>query len=553
MRLLAILLPLTIALGLIPDTVRAAPAASPGVSGQQLQQLMESEFLFQSGQFRGAFAYYQGLPETAWDAAQWLRAGQLAEVLGEQQWFEHQKLSKEAAADPGESIQARRLAWALETGRISEAVDAWRKLMEAGESGLLASRQVLFEPSGQGRKALQPVLAEYASAQKLKPPEALELYRVSLSLQDSALQASLLKRVPDGGLEAQLAALYQACVVSKDVTCGKALSDLSPQDLEQWQRRDIWLLSQQHATPVQQMRWLASLPQDASTYYQRIVQLSTNPEPENGRALMAEMEKDPGLTEYQRASLQGSLSELLKDWPSAAINYQSALATGLPSQIGIRLAIVYFRQSREAEALVQIAKVKNDLSLSEEIRRDAALTEIQFHEYKQSDRNNPDMIDSLYRTALVAWPNAQQLRYRLAMRLFQRGQTQQAMLELQRLLAIAPANADALNAYGYTLAKELDKPRQAFKAVQQAYYLAPEQSEILDSYGYVLHRLGRHQEALPPLRKAWNITPTAVTAGHLAQVFYALGDKVSAQEYVERGLRLDAKEADLLRLQDRLR
>ena len=181
------------------------------------------------------------------------------------------------------------------------------------------------------------------------------------------------------------------------------------------------------------------------------------------------------------------------------------------------------------------------------------MTEIQLHEFMQFDRKDPGIIDGLYQAALLAWPNAQQMRYRLAMRWFQQGKTEQAMNALERLLAIAPANPDALNAYGYTLAKELDKPRQAFKPLQQAYYLAPEQSEILDSYGYVLHRMGRHQEALPPLQKAWKMTPSAVTASHLAHVFFALGDKASAKTYVELGLRLDAKEADLLQLQDRLR
>ena len=553
MRLLAILHTLLLTTCLIPGLVRAAPAIAEGASGQPLQQLMESEFLFQSGRFKSAFSYYRSLPESNWDAQQWLRAGQLADALGEQLWFNRQQPSAGAANDPDEAFQARRFAWALENERTADAVAAWQMLLRQGEPGLLASRAVLNQSQRSAQGSIQAALAAYALAEKLTPQEALELYRVSLSVQDSAVQSVLRNRVSGTGLEAQLAKLYEACTVSAALACGSAFSELHPEDMEQWQRRDVWLLSLQHATAAQQMRWLASLPQDASTYYQRIVQLSSSPDAEKSRALMAEMGKDRQLTEYQSASLQGSLAELMKDWPAASTNYQSALAAGLPSQIGIRLAVVYFRQGREDEALTQIVRVKNDVKLSEEIRRDAALTEIQFHEFRQSDKTDPAVIDNLYQAALNAWPNAQQLRYRLAMRLFQQGKVPAAMAELRHLLAVAPAYADALNAYGYTLAKELDKPRQAFEPIRQAYYLAPERSEILDSYGYVLHRLGRHREALPPLRKAWEKTPTAVTAGHLAQVFYALGDRVSALQYVELGLRLDAKEADLLLLQDRLR
>jgi uncharacterized protein HemY len=103
------------------------------------------------------------------------------------------------------------------------------------------------------------------------------------------------------------------------------------------------------------------------------------------------------------------------------------------------------------------------------------------------------------------------------------------------------------------LAKALNKPRAAYKPIAQAYLLAPEQPEILDSYGYVLFRLGRDKEALTHLEKAWRLTPSAVTAGHLGHVFLRLGDRQQAHDYLEKGLQLDASEVELLALQERLR
>ena len=171
----------------------------------------------------------------------------------------------------------------------------------------------------------------------------------------------------------------------------------------------------------------------------------------------------------------------------------------------------------------------------------------------RSDDKDADTLNAVYRRGLGYWPHAKPLRYQYAMRLFGQGRVDAAMVELQTILRSAPADADALNAYGFTLAKELDRPRAAFKPITQAFLLAPEQPEILDSYGYVLYRLGRHQEALAPLQKAWQLTPSAVTAGHLGQVFLRLGNRQQANDYLEKGLKLDASEAELLALQEQLR
>ena len=46
--------------------------------------------------------------------------------------------------------------------------------------------------------------------------------------------------------------------------------------------------------------------------------------------------------------------------------------------------------------------------------------------------------------------------------------------------------------------------------------------------------------------------PSAVTAGHLAQVFWQLGDTSQAQSYLNKGLELDANEAELIKLKERM-
>ena len=136
------------------------------------------------------------------------------------------------------------------------------------------------------------------------------------------------------------------------------------------------------------------------------------------------------------------------------------------------------------------------------------------------------------------------------MRLFNQGQVNEALQQLQYIIKAAPTDVDALNAYGYTLAKEMNQPRSGLKSIEQAFLIAPNRAEVLDSYGYVLHRLGRNNEALPALQKAWKLTPSAVTAGHLANVFLQMGDKQQAQDFLKKGLELDSQEADLIKLKE---
>lgn len=347
--------------------------------------------------------------------------------------------------------------------------------------------------------------------------------------------------------------LLAACTAPAGARCRGGLAALEPADLSEARRRQALDIARRADDPAQQLRWLKALPQDGNTYYLRIVLLSKAVEAVPARALMAEIAADPGLNAFQRAALQGSLAELLRDWPAAEGFYREALAEAVPSTSALRLAVVLLRQNRRDEAFAQLHAVQEDGRYSDELRREAFLSEVQFRRILDIPFEQGRTTESVYRRALAIWPQAHDLRYRLAMHLFARGRRDEAMAELKALLARAPGHFEALNAYGYTLAKELDRPRAAFAPIEQAYLLAPERAEILDSYGYVLHRLGRAREALPPLQKSWRLAPSAVTAGHLAQVHLQLGDAGAAREYLRKGLELDAEEPELLAIREQLR
>ena len=379
------------------------------------------------------------------------------------------------------------------------------------------------------------------------------MFLYAIQWRQDALADALLKEIGAANGQARMAEVMNACLRVKQAPCLAVIEALEPRDFDEIQRRSILALTRQSGFERQTSRWLMALPQDGGSYYQRIVLLGRQFDAAKAVSLAAEIGQDAALSGFQRAALQGSIAELRKDWPAAEAHYRDALAYGAPTTASIRLAVVLYRQNRKSEALGLLAGIQANAALSDEIRRDAFATEIQFLQMSGLDPQSASTgLEDIYRRALLTWPQAHRLRYQYAMRQFSQGRIQQALDELRTVLQSAPADVDALNAYGYTLAKEMARPRSAFKFIEQAFLIAPKRAEVLDSYGYVLHRLGRNSQALPPLQKAWDTTPSAVTAGHLAQVFWQLGDKRQAQSYLNKGLELDADEVELIKLKELL-
>src|SRR5690606_15091429 len=75
------------------------------------------------------------------------------------------------------------------------------------------------------------------------------------------------------------------------------------------------------------------------------------------------------------------------------------------------------------------------------------------------------------------------------------GRPEVALRDLARAAALAPADASALNAYGYTLINHGRRPREAYDHVRRAIELAPDSGPIQDSMGWALFRLDRLPEA----------------------------------------------------------
>jgi tetratricopeptide (TPR) repeat protein len=119
------------------------------------------------------------------------------------------------------------------------------------------------------------------------------------------------------------------------------------------------------------------------------------------------------------------------------------------------------------------------------------------------------------------------------------GKKEESMQMMDKLLAINPSNANALNFVGYTLLDGGKDIAKAEKYLTQAYKLKPEDAYVLDSYGWLLYKLGRHKEAMKHLEKAHGKkSQEAIIVEHLADVYIALHMQQKALAAYEKALEL---------------
>lgn len=100
---------------------------------------------------------------------------------------------------------------------------------------------------------------------------------------------------------------------------------------------------------------------------------------------------------------------------------------------------------------------------------------------------------------------------------------------LRKLIQIRPDHAHAYNALGYTLADRNQRIQEAYELIDTALKLAPEDPFIMDSMGWVLYRLGRNQEGLDYLQRAFKHRPDPEIAAHLGELLWVLGQRDEAR------------------------
>lgn len=100
--------------------------------------------------------------------------------------------------------------------------------------------------------------------------------------------------------------------------------------------------------------------------------------------------------------------------------------------------------------------------------------------------------------------------------------------DFRAILATEPDNAATLNALGYLLADRTHRYEEALELVQRAIDIQPEEPAILDSLGWAYYKLGRFDEAIAVLSKAYELMKDAEVAAHLGAALWQNGQQDEA-------------------------
>lgn len=138
--------------------------------------------------------------------------------------------------------------------------------------------------------------------------------------------------------------------------------------------------------------------------------------------------------------------------------------------------------------------------------------------------------------AIEARPNDDHLLYMRAIRALERDDLAAMEEDMTRLLERDPNNAEALNAWGYTLLQRTDRLDEALTLLERAHRLAPEAPAILDSLGWALFKAGELDRALSLLKQAYQGLPDEEVAAHLIEALWANGESDRARQLAAQAL-----------------
>lgn len=519
-------------------SAQAADAAAPPGT---LEGTLAGEFALQAGQLQDAADWYLRAARAApADAALAERAARIALLAGDDAtataalglWRQRapetlpmRAVEASLALRRGDEARATRLVIALATSPGDGWRHAFHALATGGGDPALSGRVLeALVDAGAVPPRLDPWLAFGGLAQRLDQ-EALAarivdevVARFPAEPRVALLRASQLREAGDhAAARAALAALEAAANGDEELRLALAAEYDALDD------------------PATAAAVLSRGPQDEYTRRLRAGLLAEAEDEVALAALYAELQEGSARPDPQRRLLLGQVAEFLERRDEALRWYGSVPGGPARLQARLRTAAVLHALDRDAEAFAALHALQADADAHEDARRDAYLLEAELHR----DAGDPAAEVDAFARGLAAYPDDAALLYARALAWERRDDIPRAEADFRKILVADPDNVAALNALGYTLADRTTRYAEALELIDRARVAEPGNAAIIDSYGWVLYRLGRHEEALVELRRAFALQKDAEIAAHVAEVLWVLGRRDEARAFFERARVLD--------------
>lgn len=295
---------------------------------------------------------------------------------------------------------------------------------------------------------------------------------------------------------------------------------------------------------------LAEGKQDDLTYSARMAYAVRGEDKKALALIYREVQADSAAHTPARLFLLGQLAELNEKYDAAANWYREVPIEDqrwLDAQL--RLSVVLDQGGKTEQALEVARRLESESGLDNEAVGKAFLLEADL--LKRHDRGADAR--KVYDRALDFLPDDTRLLYSRALIAASSGDIKVAEADLRKVIEQEPENAAALNALGYTLADQTDRLDEALKLIEHAYKLSPDEPSIIDSLGWVQFRLGRNEEAVATLQRAYEKFADAEVAGHYAQALWATGRRDMARKVLADALEQAPDDAQLRAIQKRLK
>jgi tetratricopeptide (TPR) repeat protein len=288
---------------------------------------------------------------------------------------------------------------------------------------------------------------------------------------------------------------------------------------------------------------LAHGMQDDQTYALRASLLARAEDKTALTVLYEELRRDAAKPDPQRRLLLGQMAEFLERNEEALDWYRGVPGGEQRWPAKLRAANVLHELKRGPEAYKALRDLQADAAAPEEARRDGYILEA---DLRNKDKDGAGELDAFAR-GLAAFPDNPDILYARALSWERRDDIARAEADFRKILVADPDSTAALNALGYTLADRTTRYQEALELIDRARAAEPDNAAIIDSYGWVLYRLGRRDEALTELRRAFVLQKDPEIASHVGEVLWELGRKDEARRYFDEARKLDPENRALQR------
>ena len=165
---------------------------------------------------------------------------------------------------------------------------------------------------------------------------------------------------------------------------------------------------------------------------------------------------------------------------------------------------------------------------------------------------HPAAAEKLLNTALNKYPNETELLFARVLYYDSQSDQEGSERDLTQIIRMLPDNSRALNHLGYMLANQTTRHAEALELIERAIAISPDDPAIIDSLGWALYKVGRYEEALVQMRRAFAAFPDDEVASHLGEVLWALGRKDEAMQVWQNALEVEPGSPLIIEAMERL-